>query len=125
MEDIAIRYQKQLAVMRGWLEGRGYYKAYDALELTRSLEQGTRKDGKTPKFNHQLSVARLISTLAPHLIFPEETLAAAFLHDTLEDHSDVVSHEMLETRFGKQIADSVWKLSKKVRRPDQDLRSVL
>jgi (p)ppGpp synthase/HD superfamily hydrolase len=114
MNDIETRHIKQLAVMRGWLDGRGYFKAADALEFVRQMEQGTRKDGQTPKFHHQLSIARLITTLVPHLTYPEETITAAFLHDVLEDHSDVVTREYLESRFGKLVADAVWKLSKKI-----------
>ena len=113
MNDIEIRHVKQLAVMRGWLDGRRYHRASDALEFVRNLEQGTRKDGLTPKFHHQLSVTRLITTLEPHLLFPEETITAAFLHDILEDHDDQFSREAIEARFGKQIADAVWALTKK------------
>lgn len=114
MNEVEARHIKQLAVMRGWLDGRGYFKAADALEFVRQMEQGTRKDGQTPKFHHQLSIARLVITLSPHLTYPEETITAAFLHDVLEDHSDVVTREYLESRFGKLVADAVWKLSKKV-----------
>ena len=112
-ENIVDRHKKQLSVMRGWLEGKGYYAAAEALELVRELEQGTRKDGKTPKFHHQLSVARLISTLAPHLLFPEETITAAFLHDLLEDHGEQWTQNMVEARFGERVAKAVWRLSKK------------
>lgn len=111
--EVTERHIKQLAVMRGWLDGRGYFQAADALEFIRQMEQGTRKDNLTPKFHHQLSIARLITTLTPHLTYPEETITASFLHDVLEDHSDTVSREMLEMRFGKKVADAVWKLSKK------------
>lgn len=113
MNDIEQRHVKQLAVMRGWLDGKGYFKAADALEYVRLMEQGTRKDGQTPKFHHQLSIARLVSTLSPHLLYPEETITAAFLHDVLEDHGDMVTREYLETRFGKLVSDAVWKLTKK------------
>ena len=112
-QNVADRHRKQLAVMRGWLEGKGYYVAAEALELVRGLEQGTRKDQQTPKFHHQLSVARLITTLEPHLLYPEETIAAAFLHDILEDHGDIWTVEKLKVRFGEHIADAVWRLSKK------------
>jgi len=112
-ENIVDRHKKQLSVMRGWLEGKGYYIAAEALELVRELEQGTRKDGETPKFHHQLSVARLISTLEPHLLYPEETITAAFLHDLLEDHGKTWTQGMVEAQFGKVIADAVWMLSKK------------
>ena len=112
-EDVADRHKKQLSVMRGWLEGKGYYSAAEALELVRGLEVGLRKDGKTPKFHHQLSVARLISTLAPHLTYPEETITSAFLHDLLEDHGDEWTRGMVEDRFGGLVANAVWRLSKK------------
>ena len=111
--EVTQRHVKQLAVMRGWLDGKGYFKAADALEFVRLMEQGTRKDGETPKFHHQLSIARLVSTLAPHLTFPEESITAAFLHDVLEDHGDSITREYLESRFGKTIADAVWRLTKK------------
>lgn len=111
--EIENRYRKQLSVMRGWLEGRRYFKAFDAMELARSLESGTRKDGITPKFHHQLSVTRLVTTLAPHLLYPEETIAAAFLHDTVEDHGDQINVDVLRDRFGPDISKAVWTLSKK------------
>lgn len=112
-DEIKARHKKQLVAMRAWLDGKGYYIAADAMELVRELEEGHRKDGITPKFHHQLSVARLLMTLEPHLLYPEETLAVAFLHDILEDHGDKWSREMLEKRFGKRIADAVWALTKK------------
>lgn len=111
--DITLRHAKQLAVMRGWLEGRLYYMAADALEVVKGLEQGTRKDGQTPKLHHQLSVTRLVTTLAPHLHYPEETIAAAFLHDILEDHGDVWDTTGLERRFGTLVAKAVDRLTKK------------
>lgn len=113
MSEVRARHQKQLVAMRGWLDGRGYYVAADALELVKSLELGTRKDGETPKLHHQLSVGRLIATLVPHLLHAEETVTAAFLHDILEDHGDVWDRDKLARRFGSVIADAVWALSKK------------
>lgn len=83
------------------------------MELARSLEEGYRKDGRTPKFHHQLQVARLVATLLPHLIYPEETLAAAFLHDIREDHPKEVDAPALAAQFGPLVADAVWTLSKK------------
>lgn len=72
MSDIVTRHQKQLATMRAWLDGRRYFKAIAALELMRSHEVGTRKDGLTPKAHHQLSIARLLSTLEPHFMYPND-----------------------------------------------------
>lgn len=110
--DVQERHTKQLAVMRGWLEGRGFFQTARALEMVRNLEQGTRKDGETPKFHHQLSVARLLSTLLPHFLFAEDTLTAAFLHDVLEDHPQW-SKDAIEKEFGARVAKAVWTLSKK------------
>lgn len=112
MSEIVDRHRKQLSVMRGWLEGRQYYVAAEALEVVKQAEEGVRKDGVTPKFHHQLSVARLVTTLTPHLIYPEETIACALLHDHLENNPDW-TREMVESRFGKRISDGVWTLSKK------------
>lgn len=99
--------------MRGWLDGKGYFIAAEALEIVRLLEQGTRKDQQTPKFHHQLSVARLLSTLAPHMIYPEATLATAFLHDLCEDHGVLWTRGAIEAKFGKQIGEAVWTITKK------------
>ena len=114
-EEALTHHKKQLAMMRVWLDGRGFYLAADALEVCRQLEHGTRKDGETPKFHHQLSVARFVVTLEPHLALPEQTIAAAFLHDVIEDHGDEWTLEGLEHRFGKRVSDAVWLLSKKGR----------
>jgi (p)ppGpp synthase/HD superfamily hydrolase len=109
------RHKKHLAVTRGWLNGKGYHKAAQALELVRKLETGFRKDGLTPAFHHQLSVARLVMTLSDHLLYPEETITAAFLHDLLEDHSDIYTKQDVENLFGVRVANAVWALTKKSR----------
>jgi len=113
MSEVCDRHSKQKIAMRGWLEGRRYFKAINAFQLMLDMEKGCRKDGITPKAHHQLSVARLVSTLEPHLLYPEDTIAAAFLHDTLEDHSDKIGRSALKSKFGDQISDAVWTLSKK------------
>lgn len=112
MENIEDEHKRHLIAMRGMLQGMGYFTALDALELICLLEQGFRKDGKTPKFDHQLSIARVLCTLIPHMLYPEETIACCFLHDLLEDHPEW-TFQMLELRFGRRIADAVWILSKK------------
>jgi (p)ppGpp synthase/HD superfamily hydrolase len=113
MSDIVARHQKQLAKMQGFLSGKGWHIAADALEFVRSLMVGTRKDGETPEFHHQLSIAKLVRTLTPHLIEPEVAMAAAFLHDLLEDYGHKYTREYLVERFGARIAEVVWRLTKK------------
>lgn len=45
MPEIQDRHRKQLSVMRGFLEGRQFYVAAEALELVRGTESGTYVDG--------------------------------------------------------------------------------
>ena len=113
MTGVEARHIKQLAMMRGWLEGAKFYAALEALELVQGLEKGTRKDGKTPKFHHQLSVARLLTTLSKEFMHTEDTITVAFFHDVLEDHSGLWSVEKLADRFGHRVAHAVWAISKK------------
>jgi len=113
-ETRAERHRRHLAVMRGWLTGSTYYKAAEALELVCQLEKGKlRKDGETPSFHHQLSVARLVATLGPHLSYAEETITTAFLHDVLEDHFNQVAVNDLDRRFGPLVRSAVRRLTKK------------
>lgn len=112
--DPVIRHTKQLSVMRGWLNGRRYYKASKALEMVRKLETGFRKDGKTPKFDHQLSVVQHIVTLESHLLYPEETITTGFLHDAIEDHAEMTI-DFISNIYGKQVAQAVWCMSKKTK----------
>lgn len=104
-----IEYEKLRSALRYWLYGKGYYKAVKAMEYAAKYHKGTRKDGFTPEFYHQLSIAGYVRTLT--LLFPEETMAAAFLHDLIEDYDISVSE--LERQFGKEIAFPVSLLSKR------------
>ena len=59
-----------------------------------------RKDkDKTPYINHPISVAKIISEIGG--IDDPEVLAAAILHDTIEDTE--TSPDDLEDKFGKQV----------------------
>jgi (p)ppGpp synthase/HD superfamily hydrolase len=111
----AERHRKHLAVMRGWLNGRNYFMAAEALEFAVHLHEGLRKDGVTPKFYHQLSIARFLLTLEPHFLHPEETLATAFLHDTPEDNDEIVTFGDLKDKFGDRVARSTRLVTKKYR----------
>ena len=115
------RHERYLITMRAYLAGRQNYLASQALEFTRRRMTGLRKDGMTPAFHHPLSVAHFIRTL-PKLIYSDESMAAAFLHDVLEDFGDSISKEDLRKEFGETVAEAVWVLSKKsnglVKTPD-------
>ena len=115
MSDIQARHRKQLQAMRRFLTRRKFFRALDALDLVCEVESGTRKDQRTPKAHHQLSVARLVASLLPHLRHREESLVTAFLHDLLEDHGQDWTIEMVRNRFGQLVADAVWAITKKYR----------
>jgi len=101
---------KKIVTLRYWLLGRGYHVALRALEFAAKFHTGTRKDGCTPEFDHQVTIALYIRTIADLLDYPEETLAAVFLHDVCEDHD--VGFDEIEAQFGRRIRDAVIRLTK-------------
>lgn len=98
--------------IRAFLLGRSFYVAVEALEFAAGYHTGTRKDGETPEFHHQISITHFARTL-PNLRFEEEVLCAALLHDVVEDYD--VPIETIRTRFGERVADAVLLLTKKYR----------
>ena len=90
-----------------------YKYALDALEFAKEIHVGTRKDGFTPEFQHQLEIAHFIRTL--DIRFPAATIAVVLLHDVLEDYSNkppFVTKEQIYARFGQQIGDACVLISK-------------
>jgi len=84
----------------GWIRERYVNDplVLDALELAIKAHHGqTRRSGE-PYATHPLAVARRVSEMRADAV----TVAAALLHDTVEDTS--VSLEELEERFGEQVA---------------------
>ena len=71
-----------------------------------AFHQGAKRDSGEPYVTHPLHVALILS----HLELDLETLAAALLHDTLEDTK--ATHEGLAAEFGPEIADLVQGVTK-------------
>jgi (p)ppGpp synthase/HD superfamily hydrolase len=71
----------------------------------------TRRDGRTPYIAHPVRVALTVTCLFG--VQDEEILAAALLHDTIEDTG--VDYDDLLERFGRRVADIVAALSKDMR----------
>ncbi|MBS0659990.1 MAG: bifunctional (p)ppGpp synthetase/guanosine-3',5'-bis(diphosphate) 3'-pyrophosphohydrolase [Verrucomicrobia bacterium] len=67
-----------------------------------------RADGQTPYFSHVARVAFILSHVFE--CRDEELIAAAFLHDTLEDTA--TDYDELEEHFGENVADIVVLLTK-------------
>src|SRR4051812_21004615 len=94
-------YNKLYISLRYFLLGREFYMAADALQFASQYHIGTRKDGITPEFQHQIEITHYLRTLLPSMMFPEETLAAALLHDVPEDYG--VPHAVITNRFGSIV----------------------
>jgi (p)ppGpp synthase/HD superfamily hydrolase len=103
---------KRTIHLRGFLLGHQYYRAAQAMDYASEFHTGVRKDGTTPEFAHQVYIVSYLSTLIPHLRYPEETLAVGFLHDIVEDYD--VGIDRIEAAFGAVIAEGADAMSKQV-----------
>lgn len=103
---------KAQCALRYWLHGKEYFTTLEAMEFASQYHTGTRKDGRTPEFHHQISIAMFLRTLEKCLLNPQDTLTAAILHDVVEDYD--VSIAEIKLRFGVTVTDAVGCLSKKI-----------
>lgn len=103
-------FTKERIALRHYLLGRGWYNAAEAMTFAEGHHNGLRKDGVTPEFSHQVSIALLTWTLTPHLLFPEESITVALLHDVCEDYGVSVSE--IDGLFGGRVAESTWAMTK-------------
>jgi guanosine-3',5'-bis(diphosphate) 3'-pyrophosphohydrolase len=80
----------------------------------RAHRSQSRKDGRTPYAAHPFRVCLALRHLFG--VADPRILAAAVLHDTIEDTT--TDHDDLTKEFGRDIADWVWALSKDKRKPE-------
>lgn len=111
------KYQKMSITLKSYLKGKGFHKALEAFEFAKQHHTGTRKDKVTPEFQHQIEICLFITTLK-EVMFEEDCLVVALLHDVREDYN--ISHDEIEKRFGKRVADAVEKLTKEYRGAKKD-----
>jgi len=90
--------------------GRQWYTAIKALEYGAEIHVGFRKDRVTPEFEHQIRIAHYLRTIHTSLLWPQETVASALLHDVVEDHP--VPLDAIYKMFGDRIGASVDLLTK-------------
>jgi guanosine-3',5'-bis(diphosphate) 3'-pyrophosphohydrolase len=84
----------------------------EAISFAARAHQGhLRKDGRTPYMAHPMRVMMILA--AEFGVEDRETLAAAVLHDTIEDTR--TDHDDLSEQFGPRVADWVAALSKDTR----------
>ncbi len=98
-------FQKKLLTFRQYLIGARYFNALKALEFAQKFHSGTRKDGFTPEFDHQVSIALFALTL-PDLIHREEVITTIILHDVREDY-DISDREIRGLFTDRDFADRV------------------
>lgn len=109
--EVNLRYGKLINTISGYLKGKGFHMALDALEFGKQYHTGTRKNGITPEFQHQIEIALFAQTLK-EVRHEEVMFAAIFLHDVREDYN--IPDKVIRERFGEHVADVVEKLSKKI-----------
>lgn len=81
-----------------------------AFDLAGAHHTGIRKDGVTPELDHQVSIARFLIKLMPHMQYPDETIATALLHDLAEDYN--IPYADIKKYFGGRISRAVVLLTK-------------
>lgn len=111
MELIPNNLGSPLVHLTAWLEGRRYHLALKALRYARRQHTGFRKNGVTPEFAHQLFQALYVKPFDDKLLYPEETFATIFLHDTPEDTSK--TFQDIYDNFGRITGDAVKLMTKK------------
>ncbi len=104
-----LRYGKLHVALEYYLRGKGYTRTLEAMNFAREKHTHKRKDGLTPEFQHQVEIALFLTTLKD-VKNEELALTAAMLHDVVEDYD--VSREEIARRFGADVEDVVWRLTK-------------
>jgi (p)ppGpp synthase/HD superfamily hydrolase len=89
----------------------------EAISFAARKHQGqTRKDGRTPYFAHPVRVLMILIT--EFGVTDPEVLAAAVLHDTIEDTT--TDYDDIAERFGPRVAGFVALLTKDARMPEEE-----
>jgi (p)ppGpp synthase/HD superfamily hydrolase len=116
------KFEKKLLVLRSQLSGpdpdRAYSDALVCLEFAKSHHTGTRKDGVTPEFQHQVEIGLYALTL-PVLRWREEVICTIFLHDVREDYgitdAEIMALFPNDPIKGRRVADAVDAMTKTFR----------
>ncbi len=115
-------FKKKALVLRQYLAGAGYFNALKAMEFAARYHTGKRKDGVTPEFDHQISIALFALTL-PNLKYREEIITTIFLHDVREDYgvTDGEIRELFDdSEFAVRVCRAVGNMTKEWRGVKKD-----
>lgn len=120
------KFDKRKLVIRQQLIGAQMFDALVAMEFADKYHTGTRKDGVSPEFDHQVCIALYAMTL-PYIRYKEEVMATIWLHDVREDyhvpHQDILNlftDRDKAHRIGNAV-DAMTKEVNGVRRDEQAL----
>ncbi len=121
-ENDTAKYIKSYMFIKGFAYGRDLRQTLMSLPIARKLHDGQyRKDG-TPYISHPLKVC---ATLIGYGVTDDVTLAAALLHDVLEDCSEelILGEKRLESEYGlsTEVLELVSLLTKKSGLDDYEL----
>lgn len=123
MKEQAIKsFDKDYTALKSYLLGREYNMGLRCMAFAREHHGGTRKDGFTPEFHHQIRIAFTILNLRG-VQNEQLALCLAFLHDTPEDKN--VSHATLASEFSEEIAVKAFKLNKHAHESEEACMTVI
>ena len=121
-EQDTIHYIKPYMFIKGYSMGRELPQTMLALPVARKLHDGQYRKSGEPYFTHPLKVC---STLISYGIDDDVTLAAAILHDVLEDCGDKLpgGSQSLIQEYGiaPEVVETISLLSKRSGLNDQEL----
>lgn len=121
------KFEKKLLTLRQQLVGARYHHALAALEFALRYHTGTRKDGVTPEFQHQVEIALFALTL-PDLMYREEVIATIMLHDVREDYGvsdgEVRGLFFKDPGFAARVARAVENMTKEFRGVKKDEKAL-
>lgn len=121
-EQDTIQYIKPYMFIKGYAMGRKLPQTMLALPVARKLHDGQYRKSGEPYFTHPLKVC---STLISYGIDDDVTLAAAILHDVLEDCGEQLPEggQSLIEEYGiaPEVVETISLLSKRSGLNDQEL----
>jgi (p)ppGpp synthase/HD superfamily hydrolase len=110
---IALSISDMLSELRCFFISRKFTKASVALQLAMNIHNGTRKDGVTPEWAHQVNIAYYLYTINSALRLPEDAIILGLLHDVFEDHPGALSNIEVINYFGMDILEGMNSLTYK------------
>lgn len=107
-------FDEKYKALRHCLDGAQCYRSIRVLNDLMKIHDGTRKDGVTPSFQHQIEIAFVLYNCRQ--FFREKDLdkiiALALLHDTPEDKG--MSYREVGERYGKDLPHALERLTKEL-----------